>query len=590
MWNFKVGYLLVFVVLLSSLVIGTEITNPSVVSSMGVEVVQSGILTVGDGVIDATLDLYIPQQNDFQKRLSLEVNSNDYDIIRDKYGNEFLRITWKNPDSVINFEVKVVVDVFRSEISSSKDQVFFINPTELVDSSNSDVINKAEQIIVGKKTDFEKVAEISKWVHNNLEYDLNYKDVNISASETLKNGKGVCSEYSVLFQGLARAIGFETRSVLGWVISQYDEPYEFQAHSWSEVKLGDYYIPIDSTWGEGGMVDATHIRFASFPDSIYKEALTRVTARTSVDKPSIDLETKVNVLSFTEESAIDIESVLLDEEVWDGSVVVKTKLKSDECVLLKIRSISCGADNKDFFNVRKNKDIVYFCGETNYFSIFDLPDDLKSNTAYTCPVTIASNFGGQETLTVKMKRGSETGNPKLVVSSDSVIPGEKITIESDENDIFSSTGEYGNGKLEITSGGSDFIVYSYSNGGLNSQKVSVVSSKPFSLSLDMNETMISGKNYSVNVTVKNLLEENQIIILKLGNISKEIAISPSSSTMSPLSITADSDLIQVFANNGEFSTSSAKSVDLVIQKNGLDFIFDIINSVIERILFIVDGI
>jgi len=578
-----------FLVIFSGIAFSSGIVNPSVVDSMTTDISQKAVVTLGNAVVKAEVDVYIPQETAFQTRESLDVSIENYELLIDKYGNEFLRFTWTRPESIVEIDIKSRVKTNKWEKRPVGSEKFYISPTELINSDDADVISQAEDIILKKKTDFSKIAEIAKWVHLNIDYDLAYRSVNLSAMETLKNGKGVCSEFSILFQALVRAIGFETRSSLGWVISQYEEPYDFEAHSWSEVRIGDEYIPMDSTWGEGGVVDATHIKFASFPDSIYREASVKITTSRNTGKPSINLTTDVSVVNFTESYSIEVESFLLDNEIWEGSAVVRTELSAKDCILLKINSFSCGDDTGDFFDTRSERDVIYFCGEKNYFSIFDLLNPLSENTVYSCPVTIVPSLGERQTLNVKMKKNYGLGKTiDLGVSSDSVLSGEEIIIESPGNEIFTSQGDFELNKMKLKAGGEDFTVYAYSNGNLVSRDISVVNNKPFEVSLEANDTMIFGDNYTVSVGIKNLISSEQNIEIKLGNISKSVKIDSKSDSDVEIQIVADSGLIQVFADNGEFSTSSSKTINLIIIKSPADSISDFFNQFLEKIIIFIE--
>jgi transglutaminase-like putative cysteine protease len=576
----KIAILCIF--LLSTSVLALEIVNPSLVDSMSVVVIQHGTLTVGKGVSEASLDVYIPQESKFQTREILEV-STTYNILTDDYGNDFLRLTWANPEEVIDIEIKTKVNTFRSGRNSVGEEKFFLGPTELVDSDNPDVLSQAEKLILNSKTDFDKIGELVKWTYEYVDYDLEYQYVNLSASETLKNRAGVCSEISVLFQALARSVGYETRTNIGLVISQYEEPYEFQAHSWSDVKIDNYYIPVDTTWAEAGYVDATHINLGSFPDSIFKEAFARVYANRNSGDPIIVLDSKVTILNFTESAFVESDSFILDNELWKGSAVIRTEMKTDDCVLLKINSVSCAMDSGSFFDTRNKKDVVYFCNDKNHFSIFDIPNDLKSDTFYTCPVTIYPNLGEQKTLSVNMKESfGFDNNVNLGISSYSVVPGEKIILESNGAKIFTSNGDFGSNRLELIAPKKNFTVYSYNNGNLVSQKISVINKKPFSINVVANDSMIKGDNYTVNITLENYLEEDQTIKIEIGNYSQSVVLEEE--TTIEVEVVAETNLIQVFAEDTDFSTSSSKFINLIENKNIFDSIIDFITNFLSGVL------
>ena len=80
-----------------------------------------------------------------------------------------------------------------------------------------------------------------------------------NAMEALKSGRGDCTEHSILFVALARAVGIPARSAVGiayWPIGE-----GFGWHAWAEVKIGDRWYAVDPTWNQP-IADATHIKLA----------------------------------------------------------------------------------------------------------------------------------------------------------------------------------------------------------------------------------------------------------------------------------------------------------------------------------------
>ncbi len=63
-----------------------------------------------------------------------------------------------------------------------------------------------------------------------------------SVSEILRNKKGVCQHFSVLFTAIARSLGIPTRMVSGWSLNA-SQPI---AHTWVEIKIDeDTWWPLD---------------------------------------------------------------------------------------------------------------------------------------------------------------------------------------------------------------------------------------------------------------------------------------------------------------------------------------------------------
>ena len=71
--------------------------------------------------------------------------------------------------------------------------------------------------------------------------------------------QGDCTEHAVLTAALCRAQGVPARGLIGLVYVPSQQGFVF--HMWNEVWMEDRWIPIDSTWGSGGIA-ASHLVLA----------------------------------------------------------------------------------------------------------------------------------------------------------------------------------------------------------------------------------------------------------------------------------------------------------------------------------------
>jgi len=128
--------------------------------------------------------------------------------------------------------------------------------------SDSQQIKSAVKSVTGEETDPVKIAEkfydfvIDKMVYDEEKLALGISDY-LYASEILRNGKGVCTDYSILYTALCRAAGIPAKFVQGLPIfsivseGKGELPY---GHAWVEIKLPGYgWIPVDIT-AEGGFM------------------------------------------------------------------------------------------------------------------------------------------------------------------------------------------------------------------------------------------------------------------------------------------------------------------------------------------------
>ena len=80
-----------------------------------------------------------------------------------------------------------------------------------------------------------------------------------NALEALQSRRGDCTEHSVLFVALARALGIPARVAVG--IAYWPPGQGFGWHAWAEVRSGDTWYATDPTWNQV-TADATHLKLA----------------------------------------------------------------------------------------------------------------------------------------------------------------------------------------------------------------------------------------------------------------------------------------------------------------------------------------
>lgn len=128
-----------------------------------------------------------------------------------------------------------------------------INSTELTEPDEK-IMEQAEKLEDPDST-LNTIRNVADWVNSNIEYDISYFGQNRDAKTVFIEKKGVCVEYSHLTISMLNHLGLETRYVNGYVISD-----EWQPHAWVEVYIpGDGWLPVDSTFGQIGTLDSSHV-------------------------------------------------------------------------------------------------------------------------------------------------------------------------------------------------------------------------------------------------------------------------------------------------------------------------------------------
>ncbi len=546
----------------SSASLAVTVKNPQNVEYMKAEVVQSGSVSVGD-VSDLNVSLYIPQSDSAQNVEVESVSNSKYFFEKDRFGNTKINMFWNNPSSTVSFTVKSLVTINRRNSADFYNLGDFSKPTELIQSTDPEIESLAENITLGKKTDFEKIASLTKWVNENIEYDLAYSDVNLSATTVLHHRKGVCDEFSTLLLSMARALGYQASYVVGYA---YGKGYtfsegDFAPHGWTEIYTPSGTIISDPTWGEIP-IDATHIRFASIAESIYPEV--NVSGVGKSPKLKINpTQTMITILEERENPIVESDSSLLEADVWSGYAVAKTEMSASGCVLTKISSQPCIFKGGSLLQPEQNDSAVYFCGSKTAFSIFRLPDNLDAKRIYTCPIAFSVYNAAPDILNLTMV---EKLSSSVKISLDKTVAeaGEIISAESPDSYLFTSDGQSGFGSATFTAN-DNMVVYAYKSGALERQSVTVVNKKPFGISIQ------AGANYTVNetgfvyITLKNLLQESQNIVLNFRGSGQQVYLGPLSEKTLNISFTPqtkDDNLLQAYASVSGFNSYTSKLVDV----------------------------
>ena len=576
------------VLLLMVLVLSTpafaDITNPQLVNKMRAEITEIGSIGVSGNLNRIELNLSIPQEDSYQKIESFEVSDNNglcsglcsYKFIYDKFGNKLLNINWEKQANDINFKIKFIISVNRRYSVEKKTNQEFLKPTSLVQSTDSEIANIASN---ARGTDFEKIAYLSKWINENIRYNTVYSDINIPAKEILDVRVGVCKEFSNLLVSFLRNLGYYSAVDVGYVHpGKIYTTGNFQPHGWTEVYSNEGIIS-DPTWGEVGYLDATHIKFATFPDSSWTFSSIYSIGYGDFKVVLKDANVSVNLLSYEESPILSFNSEFIEDKIWEGYAVLKTDLTADRCLLTRMDIRSCSSDGGEFLQKITRENVTYFCNKKSVFTIFKIPD-LQRNMIYNCPVGVLVYGSDQKNIPLSLSN-KELGTTKLTVDKNTASPKELITASAPDSYIFSSNGDYGSERLDITAPYNDFKIYSYKNGALDQQDVSIILNKPLNISLTSNDTFYIGKTYPIIVNVKNLLETSQDIAVNFrGQIKKDRISDLKTFSFNFTPQNGDDNLIQVVVSTSDFSTTLSKHVT-VMEEKGVE---NIVNGLFQAIV------
>lgn len=133
----------------------------------------------------------------------------------------------------------------------------WLAPTVMVQCDNPKLIEKAKEIAGDEKDSFAASTKLCHWVHSNVR--TTYSAQLTNALEVLENPEGDCTEHSILFIGLARALGLPAREIAGLIYVNDSKP-GFYFHQWASVWIGRW-VDVDPTFDQP-LADVTHIKLA----------------------------------------------------------------------------------------------------------------------------------------------------------------------------------------------------------------------------------------------------------------------------------------------------------------------------------------
>ncbi len=181
------------------------------------------------------------------------------DEFTDNYGNLCQRLI--APEG--KFSVSAISEVNTSDNSDSSPGAPFVDISLLPDSALSYLLpsrycesdqlqNLATNITQGYQLGYDQVAAITQWIRNNIRYDYEGSDIQLSAREIAERGSGVCRDFSHLGIALCRSISIPAKLVVGYLYQL--EPMDL--HAWFEAYVGGRWYRFDATQAylKGGYV------------------------------------------------------------------------------------------------------------------------------------------------------------------------------------------------------------------------------------------------------------------------------------------------------------------------------------------------
>jgi hypothetical protein len=132
-------------------------------------------------------------------------------------------------------------------------------PNSRIQSDDSRIVALAREVAADHSDPADLAIALEKLVYDKMLFKRNYSTAFATAAEVVESLEGDCSEHSVFLAALLRACGLPARVAMGLVYSPADQAFAY--HMWTEVFLGECWVPLDATLGQG-RVSADHLKLS----------------------------------------------------------------------------------------------------------------------------------------------------------------------------------------------------------------------------------------------------------------------------------------------------------------------------------------
>ncbi len=156
---------------------------------------------------------------------------------------------------------EIEIEKFSSYNRGDSDLSLYTKAEYYIDSDSS-LIESVAREVIGEETSPILIAEILyKYVVDKMVYDEEKLEERVRAyryaSDIIRSGEGICTDYAILYIALCRAAGIPAKFVQGipvlGILEEESGSIQY-GHAWAEIKLPGYgWVPIDITTESGFM-------------------------------------------------------------------------------------------------------------------------------------------------------------------------------------------------------------------------------------------------------------------------------------------------------------------------------------------------
>ena len=178
------------------------------------------------------------------------------------YENDKVFITLKSSERYRNFEFTFIKE-FEAKLTND----WIMDGAVLYNTCTEKIRKKANEILTNSNSKEKDYKILGNWIYNNIKYDINYVNSDMTVDEILENKVGVCAHMTRLYNSFLNCIGIKAIYTKGYAQTKNDSVIDLnERHAWTVAKIDDKWIPLDSTWGMfNGKLPIGHI-FKYFGD------------------------------------------------------------------------------------------------------------------------------------------------------------------------------------------------------------------------------------------------------------------------------------------------------------------------------------
>lgn len=209
--------------------------------------------------------------------------------------------------------------------------------------TNAKLQEKALELARGEDDVLVIATKVANWVQQEIEYDLStvFENPDQNAVEIFESKQGVCKELSIVYASMLRSLGIPVRINSGFGYTTSEDIIElvgdnWGGHAWTEVLVGDEWVPFDLTYQQYGYVDSSHIPLQQsvdmedlgvrvemssnniqiVPNSLNSDFKFTVNSLNELDSSfiNVDAQLAVNPLSYQSESNILVNATVENKE------------------------------------------------------------------------------------------------------------------------------------------------------------------------------------------------------------------------------------------------------------------------------------